>query len=98
MATRATPRFTIWLATRERRGSARTEAAVLDDHRERDARALDRREGDEERMVAVALGDLGFLVLFALLHGDHLCGAGLPADRIADAGEGARRGAFLGHP
>src|SRR6267142_5421924 len=37
---------------RDRRGGARAEAAVLDDHRQRDLRILERREGDEQRMVA----------------------------------------------
>src|SRR4051812_27599717 len=51
----------------DRRGGARAEAAVLHDHRQRDARAVDRREGDEPRVVAQALGDLGLLVLLVLL-------------------------------
>src|SRR5712672_2982169 len=37
---------------RDRRRGAGTEAAVLDDHRERDLRILHRREGDEPGMVA----------------------------------------------
>ena len=53
---------------RDRRRGARAEAAVLDHDRERDLRALDRREGDEQRMVAVALGDLLLVVLLVLLH------------------------------
>src|SRR5207248_2306318 len=80
---------------RERCRGARAEAAVLDDHGERDARVIERRKGDEQRMVAMALGDFRFLVFLALLHGDHLRGAGLAADAVGDAGEGARAGAFL---
>src|SRR5207237_4772892 len=73
------------------------EAAVLHHDGERDAWAFERREGDEKRMVAVALGDLGFLVLLVLLDGDDLRGAGLAAGGVGSAGEGALRSAFLVH-
>src|SRR5260370_39328478 len=49
-------------------------------------------------MVAVALGDLRLLVLLALLHRDHLRGAGLAADGVSDPGERAGAGALLVEP
>src|SRR5581483_5838326 len=81
--------------TRQWRRGTRTEAAVLHHDGERDARALERREGDKERMVAVALGDFRLLVLFVLLDRDDLRRAGLAAGGVGDAGEGARGGALL---
>src|SRR5205823_10734851 len=80
---------------RERRGGARAEAAVLYHDSERDARALERRKGDEQRMVAVALRHLGLLVFLVLLDRDHLRSAGLAAGRIGDTGESARGRAVL---
>ena len=43
---------------RDRRRGLRAEAAVLDEHRERDLRLVGRRVGDEQRVVAQALVDL----------------------------------------
>ena len=43
---------------RDRRRGLRAEAAVLDQHRERDPRLVGRRVGDEPRVVAQALVDL----------------------------------------
>src|SRR3954463_13018619 len=54
---------------RDRRRRARAESRVLDHHGERDLGILDRREGDEERVVAVALGGAFLVVLLGLLDG-----------------------------
>src|SRR5690348_10502831 len=63
---------------RDGRGERRTEAAVLHDHRHGDARTLGRRERDEPRVVAQAIG-YGLLVVEALIacNREHLRGAGL---------------------
>ena len=70
-------------------------AAVLDQERHRELRVVGRREGDEERVVAVLLARcLLLVVLLALLHADHLRGAGLAGDGVAGAPAPAlRRGA-----
>ena len=60
-------------------------------------RLVRRRVGDEQRVVAEALGDAALDVLFALLDRDDLRGAGLAGVRIGRAGESARAGAFLVH-
>src|SRR6185436_11570485 len=69
--------------------------AVLDERRERNAGALERRKDDEQRMVAEALGDFRFHVLLVLLDRDHLRGSGLAAARVGRALESATPGAFL---
>src|SRR5258706_7355864 len=79
-------------------GGAPPEPAVLDDRHERNARAFYRREDDEQGMVAVALGDLLLVVLFSLLHADHLRGAGLAAAGVFGVAKSARAGALLVDP
>src|SRR5687767_6191979 len=48
------------------RSRAAAAAAVLDDDAERDARRIGRRESDEQTMVAEALVDVLFPILFVL--------------------------------
>ena len=81
---------------RDRRRGLGAEAAVLDQHRQRDGRLVGRRVGDEQRVVA-QVGRHGLrLVLGALLR-EHLRRAGLAGRDVLGAGEGARAGAFLVH-
>src|SRR5262252_4802551 len=80
---------------RARRRGARAEPRVLDEDRERDRRLFDRRERDEQRMIAVALVDRRLGVLLVLLERDHLRGAGLAGAHVGGAREGARARALL---
>src|SRR4051794_18115262 len=80
---------------RDRRGGSSAEAGILDQHRERDLGILDRRERDEERVIAMPLGGARLVVLFALLDRDHLRRAGLAGAGVARALEGTRPGALL---
>src|SRR5882672_3478613 len=51
---------------RDRRGGARAEPGILDQNGERDRGLVGRREGDEERVVAQVLGDIGLHVSLVL--------------------------------
>src|SRR5262245_5910272 len=70
---------------RDRRCGGSTETAVLHEDGERDTRLFGRRESDEKRMVAMALGHLFFVVLLVLLDADHLGGAGFATDLVRHA-------------
>src|SRR6188768_626541 len=63
--------------TRDRCRGRPAVAAVLHQQRDRDLRVVGRRVGDEDRVVAVRLLHALLVVLLALLHADHLRGAGL---------------------
>src|SRR5574340_674628 len=76
---------------RDRRGRAAAMPAVLGQHHQRDSGLFGGREGDEPGMVAVPLVDFALVVFFALLHGDHLRGAGLAGDAVARDRRRARR-------
>ena len=67
----------------------RTVAAVLDEHRERNARRLGGREGDEPRMIAVALCGLLLVVFLVLPDIDDLRRTGFARDDVRGA-RGAR--------
>src|SRR5512146_235741 len=69
---------------RDRRGGGTAVAAVLGEHRQRDAGLVGGSEGDEPGVVAVVFGDSLFIVLFALLDGDHLRRAGLARHAVGD--------------
>jgi hypothetical protein len=84
-------------AAGDRRGRLGAEAGVLDDHRQRHGRRLQRRGGDVQRVVALVLFQLGGVVLLVLPDAHRLRGAGLAAAAIGRAGEDARRGALLRH-
>ena len=57
---------------------------------------VSRRVGDEQRMVAVALGDLRLSTYFSFCFMPITCAVPvLPPLRVRRAGEGARAGAFL---
>ncbi len=67
-------------------------AAVLHQQRHREPGVVRRRVRDEQRVIAVSLLHALLVVLLALLHGDHLRGAGLGGDGVARARAGARGG------
>src|SRR5512135_3176590 len=73
-----------------RRGRAAVDA-VLDHYRNRDLRVLDRRVGDEERMVAVLAGEAPCLVARPLLDGDHLRRARFASNGVGRPGRGGGR-------
>src|SRR3954468_6273246 len=65
---------------RDRAGGSSAVAAVLNQDGECELRVFGGREGDEQRMVAVLFPDTALDVRLALLHADHLRGAGLGGD------------------
>src|SRR2546421_666081 len=67
---------------RDRRRGGAAVAAVLDQDRQRELGIVGRREGDEERVVAMLFLDALLVVALALLHADHLRGAGLGGDGV----------------
>src|SRR5579864_1233309 len=66
-----------------RRCGTRAETRVLHQHGERYFRVVRRCEGDEQRMVAQALGDVLLVVFLVLLQRHHLRGAGLAGAGVA---------------
>src|SRR5258708_12847865 len=75
---------------RDRRGGRAAVAAVLDQQRHREPGVVRRGVSDEQRVIAVSLLHALLVVLLALLHRDHLRGAGLGGDGVACARAGAR--------
>src|SRR5258706_541604 len=74
---------------RDRGGGRAAVAAVLHQQRHREPGVVRRRVRDEQRVIAVSLLHALLVVLLALLHGDHLRGAGLGGDGVARARDGA---------
>src|SRR5258706_1082862 len=77
---------------RDRGGGRAAWAAVLHQQGHREPGVVRRRVRDEQRVIAVSLLHALLVVLLALLHGDHLRGAGLGGDGVARARAGARGG------
>src|SRR5690606_27603315 len=65
-----------------RSGNARAGLAIFDHHRDRDLRILHRREGNEQGMVPVALGQGLAFVALALPDRDHLRRAAFASDAV----------------
>src|SRR5258706_9082992 len=76
----------------DRGGGRAAVAAVLHQQRHREPGVVRRRVRDEQRVIPVSLLHALLVVLLALLHGDHLRGAGLGGDGVARARAGPRGG------
>src|ERR1700681_1605598 len=90
---RAAEQIVVKHGARNGRGGLRAEAAVLDEHRERDMRMVCRRVGEIPRVIAQALIDVAGLVLVALER-IQLRSAGLARGHVLRADESARAGSF----